>query len=419
MGTATPPSGGAALPIGCRLLAPPLFSLLNELRVGGPSRRHCACATGSGSPSRALRRRVAVRRRGGGGKGARGPRRRRASGRREGRKAAAAPSGDSEGTARGHRRRHVPHVTATVSAAVRLRPGRAWAPAAAAAPPGPAPPRRRYRARLQDLEPPLVPGPALALLPPPRCPPRPPGTPGPAPRGLQGLGGAPVTTVDGRREDDIAVRDSGDSRDRDRDSGDSGDTEPGLGARLLLGPPPSPGSPPGGGGGNPQRNPPSMEEHLASMHERLRHELPNFFLKIPDYGLYAPDMEFQCQHLHLHTRGRAMYAVALALCRALAWGYFASLRLEVLALTRHPEDWSVRARWRLTGLPLHLLLLRWYRRDKRTLLRSYDALSTFFLNSQGLIRCHRVDKLMPAPTAVPEPKKLLVAAALAVALARP
>ncbi|XP_039580181.1 IQ motif and SEC7 domain-containing protein 2-like [Passer montanus] len=30
--------------------------------------------------------------------------------------------------------------------------------------------------------------------------------------------------------------------------------------------------------------------------------LPNFFLKIPDYALYAPDVEFQCQHLHLHTR---------------------------------------------------------------------------------------------------------------------
>ncbi|XP_005533746.2 PREDICTED: uncharacterized protein C6orf136 homolog [Pseudopodoces humilis] len=282
------------------------------------------------------------------------------------------------------------HVTATVTAAVRLRPGRAWAPAAPAAP-GPAPPRRRYRARPQDLEPPL----GLALLPPPRCPQAPP--PGTPPRGLQGLGG-PVTTVDGRREDDIDVRDP---------------------PRLLLGPPgPPPGGPgtPPGGRANP---PPSMEEHLATMHEKLRHELPNFFLKIPDYALYAPDVEFQCQHLHLHTRGRAMYAVAVALCRALAWGYFASLRLELLALTRHPEDWSVRARWRLTGLPLHLLLLRWYRRDKRTLLRSYDALSTFFLNSGGLIRCHRVDKLMPAPTAVPEPKKLLVASALAAALAPP
>ncbi|XP_050173899.1 uncharacterized protein C6orf136 homolog isoform X2 [Myiozetetes cayanensis] len=162
-----------------------------------------------------------------------------------------------------------------------------------------------------------------------------------------------------------------------------------------------------------------MEEHLAVMHEKLRHELPNFFLKIPDYGLYSQDVEFINHLLHLHTRGRPMYQLAVALCKALAWGYFASLRLEVLALTRHPEDWSVRARWRLTGVPLHLLLLCFYRRDKRQLLRSYDAFSTFFLNSQGLIRCHRVDKLMPAPTAVPEAKKLLVAAAVAVAVADP
>lgn len=31
-------------------------------------------------------------------------------------------------------------------------------------------------------------------------------------------------------------------------------------------------------------------------------QLPNFFLKIPDYALYAPDVEFQCHLLHLHTR---------------------------------------------------------------------------------------------------------------------
>lgn len=65
-----------------------------------------------------------------------------------------------------------------------------------------------------------------------------------------------------------------------------------------------------------------------------------------------------------------MYQVAVTLCRAAAWGYFASLRLEVLALTQHPEDCSIRARWRLTGLPFHLCLLRFYRRDKRELLRS-------------------------------------------------
>ncbi|XP_032939996.1 uncharacterized protein C6orf136 homolog [Catharus ustulatus] len=342
-----------ALPIGSLREAPPLRSHMNERRVGGAS--------------------------------------------------AAAPR------MRSRLRAAAPPATATS--------GTGWPPCTGTSPPpspppsasGPAAPGPRQRLQRpgrsrraaatergrRTWSPPWDPAPRWPCCPPPRCPqPRPPWSP---PRGLEGLGG-PVTTVDGRREDDIDVRDP---------------------PRLLLGPPPgpspdTPGTPPG-----PRANPPSMEEHLATMHEKLRHELPNFFLKIPDYSLYAPDVEFQFQHFHLHTRGRPMYAVAVALCRALAWGYFASLRLEVLALTRHPEDWSVRARWRLTGLPLHLLLLRWYRRDKRTLLRSYDAISTFFLNSQGLIRCHRVDKLMPAPTAVPEPKKLLVASALALALSRP
>ncbi|KAM9260125.1 uncharacterized protein C6orf136 homolog [Morus bassanus] len=293
------------------------------------------------------------------------------------------------------------HGRAAAAAAVRLRPAaplRAWAPPQPAAA-GPDPPRRRYRARPQtspptpqDLEPTRGHVPALPLLPPPA---RPPGSPH-ALSPLEGMEGD-ITTVDGHREDDIAVHD-------------------GPAALLLLLRPPAPFLAPAG---PPRRPPPSMEEHLAVMHEKLQHELPNFFLKIPDYGLYSPDVEFINHLLHLHTRGRPMYQVAVALCRAVAWGYFASLRLEVLALTRHPEDWSIRARWRLTGLPLHLCLLRFYRRDKRHLLRSYDAFSTFFLNSQGLIRCHRVDKLMPAPTAVTEAKKLLVAAAVAVALAEP
>ncbi|XP_075581412.1 uncharacterized protein C6orf136 homolog [Pelecanus crispus] len=283
------------------------------------------------------------------------------------------------------------------AAAARLRPAaalRAWAPLEAAGA-GPEPPRRRYRARPQDLEPPRGHVSALPLLPPLA---RLPG--GPRPRALsppEGLEGD-ITTVDGHREDDIAVRDG-----------------PATPVLLLLRPPAPLLTP----AGPPRRPPPSMEEHLAVMHQKLQHELPTFFLKIPDYGLYSPDVEFINPALRLHTRGAPQYQVAVALCRAAAWGYFASLRLEVLALTRHPEDWSIRARWRLTGLPLHLCLLRFYRRDKRQLLRSYDAFSTFFLNSQGLIRCHRVDKLMPAPTAVPEAKKLLVAAAVAVALAEP
>uniref|UniRef100_A0A8C2T0F8 Uncharacterized protein n=1 Tax=Coturnix japonica TaxID=93934 RepID=A0A8C2T0F8_COTJA len=99
-------------------------------------------------------------------------------------------------------------------------------------------------------------------------------------------------------------------------------------------------------------------------------QLPNFLLKIPDYGLYSHDVEFINHHLRLHTRGRVLYQLAVSLCRAVVFGYFAGVRMEVLALTRHPELGCIRARWRLVGVPFHLCLLRFYRRDKRDLLRS-------------------------------------------------
>lgn len=68
-------------------------------------------------------------------------------------------------------------------------------------------------------------------------------------------------------------------------------------------------------------------------------------------------------------RGRTWYILSLTLCRFLAWNYFAQLQLEVLQLTRHPENWTLQARWRLMGLPIHMLFLRFYRRDKEELYR--------------------------------------------------
>ncbi|XP_067386236.1 uncharacterized protein C6orf136 homolog isoform X2 [Emydura macquarii macquarii] len=168
--------------------------------------------------------------------------------------------------------------------------------------------------------------------------------------------------------------------------------------------------------GSPGNHDPSMQEHLAVMYEKLQHELPNFFLKVPDYRIYSQDVEFINEILHLRTRGRAMYQLALLLCRLLVWNYFATMQLEVLKLTQHPENWSVQARWRITGLPLHVFLLRFYKRDKKELYRTYDAYSTFFLDSRGLIRCHQVDKLMPSQPPVAKVKKWVVAAVLGLGL---
>ncbi|XP_053769898.1 uncharacterized protein C6orf136 homolog isoform X1 [Desmodus rotundus] len=140
---------------------------------------------------------------------------------------------------------------------------------------------------------------------------------------------------------------------------------------------------------------PSMEEHLAVMYERLRRELPTLLLQSHDYSLYSSDVEFINEILNIRTKGRTWYILSLTLCRFLAWNYFAQLQLEVLQLTRHPENWTLQARWRLMGLPIHMLFLRFYRRDKEELYRTFDAYSTFYLNSNGLICRHRLDKVSP------------------------
>ncbi|KAM9120093.1 uncharacterized protein C6orf136 homolog [Pangshura tecta] len=223
---------------------------------------------------------------------------------------------------------------------------------------------------------------------------------------------ASVTTVDGQREDDITVQEGTGLDSASLDSLYS----------LFYGKPcwipfqATVGTATSATSGSPGNHDPNMEEHLASMYEKLQHELPNFFLKIPDYGIYSQDVEFVNEILHLRTRGRVMYQLVLTLCRIVAWSYFANMRLEVLKLTQHPENWSVQARWRITALPFHVLMLRFYKREKRELFRTYDAYSTFFLDSRGLIRCHRIDKLMPSQPPVVKVKKLLVAALVGLGL---
>ncbi|KAG5264829.1 hypothetical protein AALO_G00258460 [Alosa alosa] len=156
------------------------------------------------------------------------------------------------------------------------------------------------------------------------------------------------------------------------------------------------------------------EEKLAVMYERLRLELPQFFVKSHDYCLYSNDIEFINGLINTKTKGRMMYQLTLSLWRLMCLCYYAEARIEVLKLTKHPEDGSVRARWRIRGLPFHMLLLRFYKKDKSHLYRSYDAFSTFYLGSDGLIHCHRVEKVMQAqPPVLPRVTSLLAGALMA------
>ncbi|KAM4725372.1 uncharacterized protein C6orf136 homolog isoform 2-T2 [Anableps anableps] len=150
------------------------------------------------------------------------------------------------------------------------------------------------------------------------------------------------------------------------------------------------------------------EEKLGLMYERLRLELPSFFMTNHDYTMYSNDVEFINGLLNTKTR------LTLSLWRFLSLCYYAEARLDVLKLTKHVEDGTIKARWRIKGLPFHSLLLRFYRKDKSHLYRSYDAFSTFYIGHDGLIHCHKVEKVMPAqPPVLPRTTSLLAGALVA------
>lgn len=159
------------------------------------------------------------------------------------------------------------------------------------------------------------------------------------------------------------------------------------------------------------------EQKLALMYERLRIELPSFFKENHDYSMYSLDVEFVNGLLNTKTRGRVVYQLSLTLWRFLCLCYYAEARLEVLKLTKHSEDSTVKARWRIRGIPFHSLLLRFYLKDKSHLFRTFDAFSTFYIGHDGLIHCHKVEKVMPArPPILPRVTSLLAGALVALGL---
>ncbi|KAK7899611.1 hypothetical protein WMY93_020464 [Mugilogobius chulae] len=159
------------------------------------------------------------------------------------------------------------------------------------------------------------------------------------------------------------------------------------------------------------------EQKLALIYERLREELPRFLKKNHDYSMYSLDVEFVNGLLNTKTRGRVLYQLSLTVWRLLCLCYYADAQLEVLKLTKHPEDGTVKARWRLRGMPFHSLLLRFYLKDKSQLFRSLDAFSTFYIGHDGLIHCHKVEKVMPARGPVlPRVTSLLAGALVALGL---
>ncbi|XP_015599172.1 uncharacterized protein LOC107269613 [Cephus cinctus] len=165
------------------------------------------------------------------------------------------------------------------------------------------------------------------------------------------------------------------------------------------------------------------QEQLLRVFNILRENLPNLFIKSMDYSIYHPELVFVNNIRGTTTKGLFHYVKQIALLRTVGHLKFAYVTFEVLKITMHPEDGTVKVRWRIRGISgLKVMFLFW--KIKLWNIQEafqeqeswYDGFSTFYVNSSGLIVKHVADKMMPDQDIQGESEKTPIATKLALFL---
>ncbi|XP_039745311.1 uncharacterized protein LOC120623376 [Pararge aegeria] len=144
------------------------------------------------------------------------------------------------------------------------------------------------------------------------------------------------------------------------------------------------------------------EEQLMKVFHTLSTTMPSLFVKPLDYSIYHPNLVFVNNIRGVTTIGLFHYVRQVALLRTVAHIKFAYVNFEVLKITAHPEDSSVKMRWRIRGISgLKVFFMFWKYKlwNLKQVFQDqelwYDGFSTFYVGSDGLIQKHIADKVMP------------------------
>lgn len=162
------------------------------------------------------------------------------------------------------------------------------------------------------------------------------------------------------------------------------------------------------GGKTPQKEPdkvinekPSLEQ-IEHIKEVLSKDLPNLFKRAMDFSIYHHNLIFENNIRGIRTVGIYHFVKQVALLRTVGHLKFAYVKFDILKITSHPEDGSVRVRWRIRGVSgLKVFLLFW--RIKLWKLKEtvkseeswYDGFSIFYVGGDGKVYKHIADKMQP------------------------
>ncbi|XP_055539916.1 uncharacterized protein C6orf136 homolog [Wyeomyia smithii] len=172
---------------------------------------------------------------------------------------------------------------------------------------------------------------------------------------------------------------------------------------------------------NPQTdgNGPS-EAQLQRVFDTLANTLPKLFIQPLDYSIYNPNLIFENNIRGMRTEGLYHYVKQIALLRTVGHLKYAYVTLEVLKITKHPEDNTIKVRWRIKGISaLKVMFQFWkYKLWKlkeifETTEAWYDGFSVFHVGPDGQVWKHVADKMMPDDDKVIVPPKAVVSPKLA------
>ncbi|XP_041974412.1 uncharacterized protein LOC121729837 isoform X2 [Aricia agestis] len=163
------------------------------------------------------------------------------------------------------------------------------------------------------------------------------------------------------------------------------------------------------------------EEQLMKVFNTLRDTMPNIFIKPLDYSIYHPNLIFVNNIRGKTTVGLFHYVKQIALLRTVGHLKFAYVNLEILKITVHPEDSSIKMRWRIRGISGFKVFFNFWKYklwNMKEVWKSqelwYDGFSTFYVGGDGLVQKHVADKMMPdQDTIVDDLEKAPIAAKIA------
>ncbi|XP_045463078.1 uncharacterized protein LOC123672794 [Harmonia axyridis] len=143
-------------------------------------------------------------------------------------------------------------------------------------------------------------------------------------------------------------------------------------------------------------------EDLNKIFEVLSRTLPKLFIEPLDYSIYHPDLIYENNIRGTKTVGLYHFIKDVALLRTVGHLKYAYVKLEVLKITQHPEDSTIKVRWRVRGVSGLSVMMKFWKYKiwnlKNIIEQSdtwYDGFSTFYVNGNGVIFKHIADKMMP------------------------